>query len=102
ARPLGARAAAPARLARVDPGPRRQRRLGPGAARRLRRAPELALALPRETRRAASRDPGLRGRPRRHRRAPLDRDRLGHVGDARRAAPPPVLEGALLAGPPPR
>ena len=52
------------------PGPGRQRRLGPGAARRLRRAPELALAVPREARRAASRDPGVRGRPRRHRRAP--------------------------------
>ena len=102
ARPLGARASAPARLARVAPGPRGQRRLGPGPARRLRRAPQLALALPREARRAASRDPGLRGRPRRHRRAPLDRDRLGHVGDARRAAPPPVLEGALLDGARPR
>ena len=62
----------------------------------------VTLAVPREARRAASRDPGLRGRSRRHRRAPLDRDRLGHVGDARRATPPPVLEGALLDGARPR
>ena len=84
------------------PGPRRQRRLGPGPARRLRRAAQLALALPREARRPASRDPGVRGRPRRHRGAALDGDRLGDVGDARRAAPPPVLEGALLDGARPR
>ena len=38
ARPLGARARPPARLARLAPGARRQRRLGPDPARRLRRA----------------------------------------------------------------
>ena len=42
ARPLRARAAAPARLARLRAGPGRQRRLGPDAARRLRRAAQLA------------------------------------------------------------
>ena len=47
ARPVRARAAAPARLARLAAGARRQRRLGPGAARRLRRAAQRA-ALYRE------------------------------------------------------
>ena len=58
ARPLRARAAAPARLARLAPGARRQRRLGPDPARRLRRAAQRALPLPRAARRAAPRDPG--------------------------------------------
>ena len=64
--------AAPARLARLDPRARRQRRLGPGPARRLRRAAQLAVALPGAARRPASGDPGVRGRPRRHRGAALD------------------------------
>src|SRR5918992_1064739 len=102
ARLVGARAPAPPRLARVAAGAGRQRRLGPGPARRIRRAPELALALPREARRAAHGDPGVRGGPGRHRRAPLDGDRLGDVGDARRAAAPPLLEGPVLDGARPR
>ena len=96
ARPLRARAAAPARLARLAPGARRQRRLEPGPARRLRRAAQRPAPLPRAARRPAPGDPGLRRRPRRHRRPPLAGDRLGHLGDARRAAPPPVLEGHVL------
>ena len=77
-------------------GARRQRRLGPDAARRLRRAAQRAAPLPRAPRRAAPGDPAVRRRPRRHRRAPLARDRLGHLGDARRAAPPPLLQGHVL------
>ena len=80
ARPLRARAAAPARLARLAPGARRQRRLGPDPARRLRRAAQLAVPLPRAARRAASRDPGVRRRPRRHRGPALDGDRLRACG----------------------
>ena len=42
-------------------------------------------------------DPALRRRPRRHRgRGAGSETRRGHVGDARRAAPPPVLEGPVL------
>ena len=48
--------------------------------------------------RPASRDPGVRGRPRRHRGPALDGDRLRDVGDARGAAPPSVVEGAVLDG----
>ena len=69
ARPHRARAAAPARLARLGAGAGRQRRLGPDAARRLRRAARRAPPLPRAARRAAPGDPALRRRPRRHRRA---------------------------------
>ena len=60
-----------------------------------------AAPLPRAPRRAAPGDPGVRRRPRRHRRPPLERDRLGHLGDARRAPPPSLLEGHVLgrAGP---
>ena len=43
-------------------------------------------------------DPAIRRRPRRHRRAALARDRRRHVGDARRAAPSPLEQGALLGG----
>ena len=96
ARPVRARAAAPARLARLAPGARRQRRVGPDAARRLRRAAEHALPLPGAARRAASRDPGVRRRAGGRRRAALAREGRRHVGDARRAAPPPLLEGAVL------
>ena len=46
ARPLRARAGAPARLARLAPGARRQRRLGPDAARRVRRAAQRSPPLP--------------------------------------------------------
>ncbi len=53
-------------------GAGRQRRLEPGPARRLRRAAQRAAPLPRAARRAAPGDPGLRRRPRRHRRAALD------------------------------
>ena len=98
ARPLRARAGPPARLARLAPGARGQRRLEPDPARRLRRAAQRAARLPRAPGRAASRDPGLRGRPGGHRGAALARDGLGHLGDARRAAPPPVLQGPVLDG----
>ena len=37
-----------------------------------------------------------------HRRPALARDRRRHVGDARRAAPPPLLEGPLLGRARPR
>ena len=82
-------------------GAGRKRRLGPDAARRLRRAAQLDPPLPGKPRRAAPGDPGLRRRPGGHRRTALERDRRRDVGDARRAAPPPLLEGALLdrAGP---
>ena len=102
ARPVRARAAAPARLARLAAGARRQRRLEPGPARRLRRAAQRAARLPRAARRPAPGDPGVRRRPRRHGGAALARDRLGHLGDARRAAPPPVLEGHVLGRARPR
>ncbi len=69
ARPLRARAPAPARLARLAPGARRQRRLGPDAARRLRRAAQRAPPLPRAARRPPPGDPGVRRRPRRRRGA---------------------------------
>ena len=102
ARPLRARARAPARLARLAPRARGQRRLEPDAARRLRGAAQRPAHLPGQARRAAPRDPGLRRRPRRHRRAALARDRLGDLGDARRAASPPVVEGPVLDGARPR
>ena len=66
--------AAPARLARLAPGARRQRRLEPGPARRLRRAAQTAAPLPGAARRAPPGDPAVRRRPRRHRRAALERD----------------------------
>ena len=84
------------RVARLRPGARRQRRLGTDPARRLRRAAQLAVPVSRAARRAASRDPALRRRSREHRRPALARDRRRYVGDARRAAPSPLLEGALL------
>ena len=83
-------------------GARRQRRLEPGPARRLRRAAQRAARLPRAARRPAPGDPGVRRRPRRHRGAALARDGLGHLGDARRAAPPPLLEGHVLGRARPR
>ena len=62
---------------------------------------ELAVAVLRAPRRAAPRDPGVRGRPGGHRRAALAREGLRHLGDARRAAAPPVVQGHVLdrAGP---
>ena len=69
ARPLRARAAAPARLARLRAGPGRQRRLGPDPARRLRRAAQLAATCTASswassTRRSSSSSPISRTRPR--------------------------------------
>ena len=96
ARPVGARASAPARLARLAPGARRQRRVEPDPARRVRRAAEHALPVQGAARRPPSGDPGVRGRAGGRRRRGLARGRRRHVGDARRAAPPPVLEGAVL------
>ena len=98
ARPDGALARAPARLARLRARARRQRRLEPDPARCLRRAARRAAPLPRAARRAAPGDPALRRRVRRRRRAPVAGAGPGNVGDARRAAPPPLLEGALLDG----
>ena len=102
ARPVRARATAPERLARLPPRARRQRRVEPGPARRVRRAAVGAAPVPRAARRPAPGDPVVRRRPRRHRGAALARARLRHLGDARRAAPPPLLQGALLDGAGPR
>ena len=102
ARPVRARAGTPRRVARLAARAGRQRGVEPGAARRLRRAPERAPPLSRAARRPASGDPGIRGRPRRHRRAAVARDRLGDLGDARRAAAPPVVEGHVLGRARPR
>ena len=102
ARPQRARAAAPRRLARLGARASRQRRLDTDPARRLRRAADGARALPRAARRAASRDPALRRVPRGLRRAQLGAGRRGHVGDARRRAPPRLFEGAVLGRARPR
>ena len=52
--------------------------------------------LRRAPRRPASRDPALHRRPRRRRGPALGGPRRRHVGDARRAAAPPVLQGDVL------
>ena len=89
---------APARLARLGSSSGRQRRLGPDPARRLRRAAQLALPVSRAARRSPHGDPGVRRRPGEHRRAALAREGRRDVGDARRAPPPRLLEGAVLGG----
>ena len=89
-------------LARVAPGARRQRRLGPDAARRVRRAAQRDLPVPRAL---GELHPEIQAfvadladtAARRWRETDA-----GHVGDARRAAPPPVLEGPVLDGARPR
>ena len=100
-RPGRARAAAPAWLARLPAGPRGQRRVGPDPARRVRGAARRDRALSRAARRPAPGDPALHRRPGGRRRPALDRPRRRHVGDARRAATSPLLEGHVLgrAGP---
>ena len=78
---------------------RGERGLGPGAAGRLWRAPELTVALQGKAGRATPGDTAVRRRPRRHGGPALDGDRLRDVGDARRAAAPPVVQGPLLGRP---
>src|ERR687898_182007 len=73
ARPVRARAAASARMARLRSRAGGERGLDPDPARRVRRAAELALSVPRAAGGAPSRDPALRRRARRRRRALLDR-----------------------------
>src|SRR3954453_4340 len=96
ARPLRGRPAPPGRLARLQARSRRQRRVGPDAARRVRRAAERDLAVSRAARRAAPGDPAFRRPARRRGSRQLDPQGRRHVGDARRDAPPPVLEGPVL------
>ena len=56
----------------------------------------------RAARGAAPGDPGVRRRPGQHGRSPVARARRRDVGDARRAAPPRLLQGALLGRARPR
>jgi hypothetical protein len=92
----------PGRLAGQRPGQGRQRGLDPASGRCLRRAARGGRPTAGPDRRARSGHPGLPGRRRRYRRAPLGRQGPGHLGDPRRRAGFRVLEGHVLGGAGPR
>ena len=103
ARPLRARAAAPARLARLAARARSatapgRRRSSTSTASCSTRSSSTASSSASCTRRSSASSPTSRTPPPRG----WQRARRRHVGDARRAAAPPVLEGALLDGARPR
>ena len=74
----------------------------PAAGRRLRRAAGGRQPAAGPDRRARPGDPGVPRRRRRRGRAPVDRERPGHLGDPRRPAGLPLLEGHVLGRARPR